>query len=270
MSPGHPSHLGDRPPDPTAAARLYDAFRGGYHALRAERELAKEAARRFPGSLERIRAADAFHRRAAVWAVTEGGAAGVIFGAHGFPVPGAVMPHEDAAEANLAARFAYADASAVITVLTARAIAGDPRAAAYTASLRNPAALLGAPEAAVLTAPVSVQLQLAAHYWPGPDAAELIGEYARLLGSGSSLVLTLGIPVSGDPASAEFWELVSKGAGQVHAHTEGDVAAWLAGAGLVVTGRGITDVRALVPAGSGQVAVLRPAARIVGGAGVVP
>jgi len=251
-------------PDTAAAARLYDAFRCGFRAHTAEKILAAEITAWYPGIAEQARMIDDFHARAAAWAVTAGGAAGVIFGAAGFPPPGG-MPHAEAARANPAAAFAYADANPAVTALLRRELEHDKRAAAYTASIRDPAKLLGAPEAQAIGMPVSVHLCMAAHFWPGPFSARLLAQYAELLDPGSSVVLTLGVQGPDEERGRELARLLTSVTGPIYRHTVQDVADWIAGAGMVLAAPGVTDIR-----GSASLVVLRPAARIVKAVTVVP
>lgn len=251
-------------PDTAAAARLYDAFRGGFRAHATEQRLADEIKVRFPGVAGQVAMADAFHARSAVWAVTATSAAGVIFGAAGFPPPGS-MPHAEAARLNPAALFAYADAGPVVTALLRRKLDGDKRASAYTASIRDPARLLGAAEAQAIGMPVSVHLCMAAHFWPGPFAARLLAQYKEMLARGSSVVLTLGVRGPDEERGAELARLVTPVTGPVYGHTAQDVAGWINGAGLLPVRPGVTDVR-----GSASLVALRPAVRIVEAVALVP
>jgi len=229
--------------DALAIARLYDVMRGGYHGRAADKELAARIEDQFPGTAQTILDADAFHRRAAVLAVTAGGADGVLFGASGFPLRGEPQLHQDAARADPAARFGYASGSDVIRALTARELKDDERAAAFYASARDPAGLLGSPEAAAVGSPVSVHLPLVLHFWPADFAAWAVSEYGRLLrerGPGSSLVLSLRL----DGGNGQYARLLADAGIRVHGHTAADVAGWIAAAGMTPDPRGVTDVRA--------------------------
>jgi S-adenosyl methyltransferase len=233
-----------RPPEPDTAAiaRLYDVMRGGYHGRGADKDLAARIEDQFPGTAQTIRDAGRFHRRTAVLAVTAGGASGVLFGASGFPLPGPQL-HEDAARANPGARFAYAADGSVIRALITRSLKDAGRAAAFQGSVRDPAGLLGSPQAAALGSPVSVHLPLVLHFWPADFAAWAIAEYGRLLrerGPGSSLVLSLRLADGG----GEYARLLAGAGIRVYGHTAAAVEGWIAAAGLDPDPRGITDVRA--------------------------
>jgi hypothetical protein len=176
------------------------------------------------------------HGRAARWAVENDGAAGVVFAASGLPCGPA--PHEDAAEAVPAARFAYADIDPEC-VLMRQATHPGPRVSAVRASARDPEGLLSAPEVKAIGDRLSLQLQLCAHGWTPPQARELVAAYGRLLLPGSSLVMSLWVP-DGTPAGTAFMGVLEGALGcRLYAHTTASVAGWLGDAGLVVTEHGV-------------------------------
>jgi hypothetical protein len=223
-------------------ARIYCALEGGIYADEAERQIAAEMERRFPGRMRLMKATRRFHARAALWAVTEGGAKGVVFVSAGYPGhPVNPEPHEDALAAVPSARFAYVSGCPDITRYCA-AVLGGPQVAAVTGSALDPERVMALPEITGIGVPLSVQVQLAAQFWPGPMAADMAVRWARLLPSGSSLVLSLAIP--GPATSSPPWPYVSTVMGPLYAHAEDDVAGWLEDAGLRVVPPGITDVRA--------------------------
>jgi hypothetical protein len=181
-------------------SRLRDVLAGGHLALEPDRRLAASILERWPATASLVRAANEFHRRAAQWAVTGGTsdfpippAAGVIFAASGYPLPGGF--HATAAAARPDALFAYAEVDQpAISFSRALLAARDPeRVSVYAASARNPDGLLAAAQARAILGrgPVMVQLQLCAQWWPAEFAAWAVAEYARLLPSGRVMALRL-------------------------------------------------------------------------------
>ena len=222
-------------------ARLHNAIAGGCWADSAEKTLAEEMERRWPGIKRMMGHVRRFHASSAA-AAAERGVAGVVFACCGLPAP--LAPHHGAQRANPRTRYAYADPDPKITLVNASTWHADPSVSACAASARDPEGLLGTPEVLALGQPLSVQLQLAAHYWPDEMARDLIARYAALLEPGSSLVLTLG-SLSPSAASTEFGRYLAGISGTpVYAHDAAAVTSWLADAGLLRDGdRGAQDVR---------------------------
>jgi S-adenosyl methyltransferase len=259
--------------------RLRDVLAGGHLALEADRRLAALVLERWPRTASLVRAANDFHRRSACWAVTGGTpgfrvppAAGVIFAACGYPLPGGF--HATAAAARPDALFAYADPDpAAIMYNLARLHSPDPgHVSAIPGSARDPAGLLSAGQATEMLerGPVMVQLQLCAHWWPGDFAAWAVAEYARLLPSGSTLALSLAVPGGGSDAGA-LAAAIGSTAGTVQAHTEDEVARWVTAAGLDLTPAGVADVRGReLGWAAAEFGRQRPAARVIEAVAVVP
>ena len=224
-------------------ARLHLALAGGSAARFADTAEIEAAARieaRFPGTGAQFAAAYPFHARAARRAVTDDGAAGVVFGAAGFP--GAAPRHREAAEAAPGARFVYADPSGQAAYLNGRLLAG-PGVSAVRASVRGPARLMGLPEVRALGSPVQVHLQLCAHYWTQEECLGLAAAYAGLLAPRSTLALSLWTP-DGTAAGQEFLAVLAAAAGHpAHGHSCADAAGWLEAAGLELLAPGVADVR---------------------------
>lgn len=250
------------PPEPVLDTRrivgLRDVLAGGGLSLRADRELAREILDRWPRTAALVRAANESHRRAAAWAVAGGTpdfpvppAAGVIFAAVGYPVPDGPRGssyglHAAAQAARPDALFAYADPDPEAHAFNEALLAyPDSHVSACAASARDPAGLLGAPEAQAILerGPVMVQLQLCAHWWPPEFAAWAVAEYGRLLPPGSTVALSLIIPGSADD-SADFLDTLGQAGSRAYPHAGGDIVEWIDAAGLKLSPAGITDVRA--------------------------
>lgn len=244
--------------DPAPIARLRDALLGGTRATARERKLAARLAARWPALPGLIWGTVAFHARAACWAVEEG-AATVVFGAAGYPVPDAGLAdaraagypvpgqlplHARAATAAPRARMVYADADEVATAVNGVLLADpDPaRVTAVQASVRDPEKLLDAARVPPGGPPACVQLQCVLHWLPCEFAAWLVAEYARLLPSGSSIAMTMVIPGAngGDGLAA-----AARGSGgRLRPYSPADLEGWVEGAGMGLTRWGVTDVRA--------------------------
>jgi hypothetical protein len=256
-----------------------DVLAGGHLALEADRLLAASVLERWPWTASLVTGANEFHRRAARWAVSGGTpgfpvrpAAGVIFAACGYPLPGGF--HASAAAARPDAMFAYADVDPAAVMLNRAVLAApDPgHVSAYAGSARDPERLLGGPEArAVLErGPVMVQLQLCAQWWPSQFCAWAVCEYARLLPPGSSLALSLGVH-GGAPGAAEFTAGIERAGGRICSHTEDEVAGWVKEAGLELAPDGVTDVRGReLGWAAAEFGRQRPVARVIEAVALVP
>jgi hypothetical protein len=249
----------DPPYECGTVARVREALTGGTRALARDRDLAAYLASRVPRADEPVRAAIAFHRRAARWAVSMAPvpAASVLFAACGLPPPGRPL-HADAAEASPSARYCYCDGDPKITEVNRRVLAEPGRITVMTAYAAYPATLLGRPQAAELLAlgPVSVHVLGAAHYWPADLAAAAVAGYGERLPSGSTLCLTWGL-YDATPEGEELTEIVSLAGGRVHRHEPGAVAGWVKAAGMALHPQGITAAAAFAapyaaPAASGM------------------
>jgi hypothetical protein len=261
--------------------RLRDVFAGGHLARSEDRDSAAKILARWPGVADLVKDANDFHRRAAEWAVKggrwkDGGspvevppAALVIFGGSDYPVGGGF--HAAASRASPGARFGYAAADKRATDLNKGLLASaDPEHVfAWQARTREPGALLGAPEVKAVKGPKSLQLQLCTQWWPGEFAAWAVAEYARLLSSGSTLVLSLGV-LGGGPGGDEFLADFGRAGGVIYPHTPEEVAGWFGAAKMILTACGITDVRAreMKWAAEGYAAG-RPVARVIKAVAVV-
>lgn len=261
---------GPRPPrvDTGRLARLYSAQAGGIWGEPAERAAAAEAEVRWPGTGEQVRAAREFGSRAAVWAVRQAGARGLVIGAAGYP--GEPAPRRAALDAEPEARAVVCDPDPEAVLLNRAALRGDPRAAACEATVSDPAALLACPEVEALPRPLFVLMPLVAHFWPPGFAAFVLREWGRLLPAGSVTALSLWIP-DGTRAGREFTAWFSGRGARMHAHSPEDVAAWLEGAGMTVEPPGVRDVRGWTgPARSEASYARRAPGRVVGAVARVP
>jgi S-adenosyl methyltransferase len=226
-------------PDTVAIAELYDAWGGAQYAGSAAKKAAGELEAASPGAAHRLKLARAFHARAARWAVSEDGAAGVVFAACGYPT--APPMHAAAAEAAPGAHFVYTASDAGVTAALRDALAGSGSAVARV-SCMEPEKLLGHPAVQAAGTPLSVQIQLAACFWSPDHARDVTGGYARLLPPGSTLVMSVTIPGEGHE---EDWAKASERAtgSRAYAHSEASISGWFEGAGMRLASHGIRDAR---------------------------
>ena len=241
--------------DAGRVAAVRDVLAGGRLAAGQDRLLGEQILRLHPAAGRLVREANWYHRLAARQAVTgtvpgcpAPPATGVIFTCCGYPLPGgfhAGSPRDSAQGASPGALFGYACADrAASRYCRARLALPDPgRVCAYQPPSLEPADMLGSPEAQRILqrGPVMVQLQLCAPLWAPGFCAWALGEYARILrryGSGSTVMLTLGVPGSKPDGG------LTAGLGtafRFYPHTERDIARWVQEARMTLAGLG--DVR---------------------------
>jgi hypothetical protein len=232
-------------PPPTAAG-MREALAGGKWALGADKEAAQALEAEFPAVAGLPLAAWEFHRRAALWAVTEDRdalpARAVVFAS-----AGRHELHAAAAAAAPAARYCYCDADPK-TALLHRAVLALPsggRVTAAEADEEDPARFLAAVAATGIdvSVPVSVHILFAAARWPSPVAREVLAGYGELLAPGSSVCLSLGSAAPG-PEGDRLIAALPVSTGRVYRHSREDVAAWFGDeTGLLLHPAGVTDAR---------------------------
>lgn len=225
-----------RRPDVHAIARVRNALERGRWADAPDRALARRLGVLCPGAAELVRKVREFHRKAARAAIAAG-AAGVVYAGSGFPAD--PMPHMTRTGNVMHGQHVFAYPDEGVTFVN-QGETRHERVTAITAAGADPAGLMGMPEVQAIEGRLQVQLQLLAQYWPAEEAARITAAYAGMLPSGSSLVLTLGSPVTAE--GRQFAKAVEDAIGMpVHAHTAADVRCWLESAGLE------PDIRVLTP-----------------------
>lgn len=210
-----------------AVARLRNALENGKWANAADRELIKRLDELCPNSAELVHKVREFHRGAARTAVLKG-AAGVVYAGSGYPA--SPMPHLTRTGRPMPGQHVFAYPHEAVTFVNLGKLA-HKRVAAVTAPASDPARLLDMPAVRDIKGRLQVQCQLVAQYWSPEDAPRIVGGYADLLPPGSTLVLTLGAPVTAE--GHRFADAIAAAIGMpVYAHTTGDVRDWLDRAGL--------------------------------------
>lgn len=236
---------------------VYDFWLGGSQHTRADRELGRAVAERFPTVPAHLRAAERFHQRAACWAAERGISRFIRAGA--VPcLPAGENLHEAVRRVRPGAGTVYVSRSAGWIRVR---FAGEAEAAGADAG-RPGEVLEAGPVAALLAGrePACLVLGMVSQFEPPGLAAANVAAYAAALPPGSVLAVSAGLlrdSPEGDELAAMFTPA------RVYRHTARDVAGWLEGAGLRLVPPGVRDVRE-VPGGQG----LRPAAGREPGPGV--
>jgi hypothetical protein len=248
--------------DPPAAGPtvhgVYDYWlRGGQH-LRADRELGRAIAERFPRVPEHVRAAHEFHLRAAVWCAERGVSRFVRTG-HLTAPPGRNV-HDAVRGVDPAARVIYASQSEAAHEWAQALLSGDP---GHEAVLTGEDGILAERPVRAMLAdgkPVCVIAGMVLHFTPAGKAAWQVARVAAALPPGSFLAVSVALLDS----SRQAGELAAMFTpARLYRHTAEDVAGWLEDAGLQVAPPGVADVTA-----RGWAEAARPPGFIAGGVAV--
>lgn len=173
------------------AARVYDHYLGGAHNFPADRRFAEEILAFFPEARDFARNNRAFQHRAIRY-VSEQGVDQFLDLGSGIPTVGPT--HEVARTVNPQASVLYVDIEPVAVshselMLTSDNVEG---AATMLADLRNPDAVLGAPQTQELldfSRPVAVMILAMLHFLSdAEDPAGIIAAYLKALPAGSYLI----------------------------------------------------------------------------------
>ncbi len=221
-----------------SVARIYDYALGGSHNFAADREFAEQVFAALPDAPRMARDNRVFLRRAVQFLCSAGVDQFLDLGS-GIPTVGAV--HEIAHAATPAARITYVDNDPVAVAHGRRLLAGDERIAVLSADLRDPAAVLAAPEVREhldLGRPVAVLLVSVLHFVDDDaDPAGIVAAYTGAVADGSYLVLSHG--TSEDTAEAGGAAALYRSArspGAVRARSRAEIAALLDGLALTDPG----------------------------------
>jgi hypothetical protein len=179
--------------DRASAARMYDYFLGGSHNFAADRAAARGIEQIYPGMAGAARANRSFLRRAVRYLCAAGVDQFLDLGS-GIPTVGNV--HEIARHNNPRARVAYVDVEPVAVAHSIALLADDPLTVAVRADLRDPDAVLNAPEVRDLfdfSRPIGVLLAAALHFVPDTDNPHAaVARYLAAVASGSYLAISHG------------------------------------------------------------------------------
>lgn len=262
-------------------AGVREALAGGHRGRAGERAAARQIEALYAPSRKLVTAAWDFHEAAALWAVLEkrhaAPARAVIVTAAGLPRPENAGPPMLAAAVRAApgARMCYVDADPETTWMRQVVMPGHGggRVFAATAPEDEPEKVLEAAASAGVPAdvPVSVHIVLAAQYWDGAKARDVLRRYAALLAPGSSVCLTAG-DIAGSPAGDAYLSAVQQILGStLHRHGREAIAGWIEDAGMRLHPQGVTDCRAFGRPGlQDELEHLEPVARVLEAVGIVP
>lgn len=173
------------------AARVYDYFLDGAHNFAADRVMANKIQEVLPGVRDAIRITRAFLRRAVLFMVDSGIHQFLDIGS-GIPTVGNV--HEIAQRADPTCRVVYVDKEPVAVTHCELLLAGNDRAAAIQANLRNVEEIFGHPQTKRLldfNEPVGLLMLAVMHFVPDAwDPVGIVAQYRDRLASGSYLALS--------------------------------------------------------------------------------
>jgi S-adenosyl methyltransferase len=178
--------------DHPSVARVYDYYLGGSHNFESDRTFAEKALEAYPEMRHISRDNRAFLRRAIRYLSGTGVDQFLDLGS-GIPTEGNV--HEVAQSANPASRVVYVDRDEVAVVHSSHLLAGNDRATAVRADVRDARDVLDLARGAGLDLdrPVAVLAVALFHFFPDADRpGELMAHYLAALPPGSHLALSHG------------------------------------------------------------------------------
>lgn len=170
-------------------ARIYDYGLGGDHNFASDREAFHKLLEVDPDSRTVVRSNRAFLRRAVRFCLERGITQFLDLGS-GVPTVGNV--HDAAHEMNPDARVVYVDNEPIAAAHTRRLLQDQPNTAIIQEDLRDPEAVLNAPETTELldfSQPVGLMMAAVLH-WVGDDVTDLLARYRRALAPGSALAIS--------------------------------------------------------------------------------
>jgi SAM-dependent methyltransferase len=228
-------------------ARVYDYLLGGTDNFPVDREVAQRLLAVAPDSADVMRENRQFLSRAVRWAVGQGITQFIDLGCG---TPTAPSTAQSALEAVADPRVAYVDNDAVALAQLRAQAAGHPGVTVIDGDVRETAVILDAVAAGFdLARPCCLLLGALLHFFPAPEARDLVAGYVAALAPGSCLVLSVG-RADGDAGERGFGAYSSGGV-RAYNHPVADFASFFGPLPLVEPG--IVDARlwhpAVAPAG---------------------
>ncbi|WNV89832.1 SAM-dependent methyltransferase [Umezawaea sp. Da 62-37] len=224
-----------------SVARMYDYFLGGSHNFAVDRDAAKVIEKIYPGMAGAARANRSFLRRAVRYLCGQGIDQFLDLGS-GIPTVGNV--HEIAQNIIPTARVAYVDVEPVAVAHSVALLAGNDRAIAVQADLRDPDAVLNSPAVNNLldfSRPVGVLLAAALHFVPDTDNPHTaVARYRDALAPGSHLAISHGslegIPQDSVTNGERVQAIYQRTDAQLVLRTKGDITRFFDGFDIVTPG----------------------------------
>lgn len=178
------------------SARIYDYIIGGTDYYPADKEAGDAMSREWPAMPIHMRANRDFMHRAVRYLVEEAGIRQFLDIGTGIPTSPNV--HETAQAAAPDSRVVYVDSDPIVLTLSRDLLASDPagRTAYVEADMRDPAAILAAPElrdTLDLSRPVALMVIAIVHFvLDEDDAVGIVRRLLEPLPSGSYLAMSIG------------------------------------------------------------------------------
>lgn len=244
-------------------ARMYDRWLGGKDSLTADRFAADAVLADFPAVARVAQANREFVVRAVAHVAARGIAQFIDIGA-GLPTTPSV--HQIARHADASARVAYVDNDPVVLAHARALLVDGPGVVVVHADMRQPDAILTAPDLADLIdlgQPVCLLLASVLHFATAAEADAIVPAFVAAMAPGSYLILSAGTSTGTDPALIDRLQVAYAGTAVVTGRTEAEIAGYFTGLHLVPPG--LTDVGAWRPDHWGGQPT--PGARILGAVG---
>ncbi|HEX6499657.1 MAG TPA: SAM-dependent methyltransferase [Micromonosporaceae bacterium] len=218
-------------------ARVYDYYLGGAHNFAVDRQFAAQAIRDWPQLPRIMRVNRAFLRRAVRFLVDAGIRQFIDLGS-GIPTAGNV--HEIAQAVDPSCRVVYADVDPIAVAHGRAILAGNDRATAIEADLRDTGKVLSDPEltrVVDLSQPVAVLLIAVLHFVPDTDdPVGVIARYRQAMAPGSYLAICHATQGGQPERAATHQAMYSRTATPMTMRSADQVAAMLDGFDLVEPG----------------------------------
>jgi hypothetical protein len=225
------------------SARVNNYWRGGKDNFAADREVAEEAVRAFPGLPDAVRAGQVFRSRVATYLVTETGVRQFLDLGTGLPTGDTI--YQIAAAMTPGCRAVYVDNDPMV-LSHARALLAADRSgsASYTqADIRDVTAVLSAASQTLdLAQPVAVILVSVLHLIPDTeDPQAMVGQFMAATAPGSHLVIVHPSSDLRPEASARMSDTLNQAMAQKRQYrSKAEVSDFFAGLELV--GPGVVPV----------------------------
>lgn len=197
------------PLDKPNPARIYDYLLGGYHNFEQDRAVAEQMVQIYPDLFLTAQVNRSFLRRAVTYLLGQGIDQFLDIGS-GIPTMGNV--HEVAQAANPQARVVYVDVEPVAVAHGRTMLAGNERAVAIRADVREPEAILAHPEVERLLdfeRPVGLLMVALLHYVIDDAVAyRSVERLRRALSPGSYMALAHTTPITSAEESEMQEEMI--------------------------------------------------------------